>query len=219
MTSNHSKPVRIIIASELLAAKLHALVKSFPDMQLLDSATDGESVVKMCRRHMPHLVLLDIRMNTLRLAHIKEIKQLDNEIKILIVTDSRSDFEIFSAMGAGADGCLLVDNSLPLLQKAIESTLTGAIWLDGMLAPKIKSTLSYLVNISQTSKDTARALSVRELEVLELLSQGLSNREIAERLTLSSDTIKTHMRHILKKLSVSDRTKAAIIAVNRNLMP
>jgi two-component system, NarL family, response regulator LiaR len=218
MSRHSSNGARIVIASNALGERLQSLISAYPEIEVLGTVIDGESVVAMCRSFQPDLILLDIRLAKLRMTHIREIKRLDRDIKILIVTDSQSDFEIFSSLGAGADGFLLADNSMDLLHNAIESTLTGAIWLDGMVAPKIKSTLSYLVDLSVSSQQASEALSTRELEVLELVSEGLSNREIAERLALSSDTIKTHIKHILKKMCVSDRTEAAVIAVTRRLI-
>ena len=187
-------------------------------MEVLGSAIDGQTVVAMCRNLSPDLVLLDIRLKKLRMKHIQELKNLVGDIKILVVSDVHSEIEIFTVLGAGADGFLFADNSPEFLQNAIESILAGALWLDGMVAPKIKSTLSYLAELAASSRQAVDGLTVRELEVLELLTEGFSNKKIGARLYLSEDTIKTHVKHILKKMCVSDRTEAAIIAVKKNLI-
>ena len=143
-----------------------------------------------------------------------EIKQNNPEQKVLILTSHRDENEVTGALGAGADGYCLKDINPKSLVNVIEMICEGAAWLDPAIARIVLSKFSVETTIIKTEKEKAYSpLTDRELQVLQLLADGCNNQEIADELSLSQHTIKTHVGNILHKLSVDDRTQAVVRAL------
>jgi DNA-binding NarL/FixJ family response regulator len=155
-----------------------------------------------------------------------QIKSQSPSTHVMILTSHDNDEDVFAAIRAGADAYLLKEVSSANLISAVRAVANGVVWLDPGVAQRVLrasiANAPKAVNAADAkhSKNDANAtpLSQRELDVLTLVVEGNSNQEIADRLILSVETVKTHMRHIMEKLSVSDRTQAAVKAMREGLV-
>lgn len=139
--------------------------------------------------------------------------------KIIVITSHDRDEDILAALSAGADAYCLKGISATQLANAINSVIDGAVWLDPGIAKQIVKLMSNRPEKPPDSDINPFQLSERERQILGLLVEGCSNQQMAEKLFLSAETIKTHMRHVMEKLRVSDRTQAAVKAVREGLVP
>ncbi len=207
--------VRVLIADDqaLVRAGFRKLLESSPDIEVVGEAADGRDAVDQARKLRPTLVLMDIRMP--RLDGIEATRRLTADrdgTRVLILTTFGLDDYVYDALRAGASGFMLKDAPPEELLAAIEVVARG----DALIAPAVtRAVIEEFVRRSPAPAAPAPALSAltdREREVLALLARGLSNHEIAEQLIVSSGTVKTHVAHILQKLSLRDRVQAVILA-------
>lgn len=221
-----NEPVKILVVEdhEIIRVAVQRMLEKSTDLHIVGHATDGESAVNMARQLVPDIVLMDIGLPVMDgIAATRAIKETHRRIKILILTAYDSDDYVFGAFGAGADGYCIKTTRFDQLKMAILSVAAGAAWLDPIIAGRVLSAIPIGADAHNmiASKKTVTVemfgLTPRELEVLELITQGLSNQEIAAILIVSLDTVKTHIRNIMSKLSVSDRTQAAVKAVRHGL--
>jgi DNA-binding NarL/FixJ family response regulator len=156
-------------------------------------------------------------MNGIDATH--EIKKAQPDIRIIMLTTHESDEDVFAALGAGADAYCLKTIETAELGAVLKTVSTGAAWLDPAIARRVlRSVQPAPTKSGNQSFGLVTNLSPRELEVLGLVVEGLSNQQMAQRLVVSNDTIKSHMRHIMEKLLVSDRTQAAVKALKMGLI-
>ncbi len=194
--------------------------------EVVGQAGDGRSCVDLVNENKPDLVLMDIGMPIMDgVEAARLVKEALPETKVIMFTSHDTDDSVFAALSAGADGYCLKTLTAEQLLKAIDTVMDGAAWLDPGIARKVLKAASHggggKPDASQSKEGGSGnpfALSQREMEVLQLLVDGLSNQEIADKLCLGTETIKTHMRHIMRKLSVSDRTQAAIKAMRSGIV-
>lgn len=203
--------------------------------EVVGQAGDGRTAVDLTAQNKPDLVLMDIGMPIMDgVEAARLVKESLPDTKVIMFTSHDTDDSVFAALSAGADGYCLKTLTAEQLLKAVSSVMDGAAWLDPGIARKVLKAASHGVapkdpKEQEESKDAKEgaasansanpfALSQREMEVLQLLVEGLSNQEIADKLCLGTETIKTHMRHIMRKLSVSDRTQAAIKAMRQGIV-
>ena len=190
---------------------------------MVGEAEDGKDAVKQVAELKPHVVLMDIGMPFMDgIDATGRIKEAVPATRIIMLTLRDNERDIFAALGAGADGYCLKEVSGTQLAMAIRAVADGVAWLDPGVASRV---LRACATVSPTSDDPSvkivpaiSTLSQRELDVLRLVVEGLSNQEIADKLILSVETVKTHMRHIMEKLAVSDRTQAAVKAMREGLV-
>lgn len=192
------------------------------DLVVVAEAADGQSAVSACLEFQPAVVLMDVSLPAMSgIEATKRIKSSQPETKVLILTSLENDDTVFSALAAGADGYCLKDIDESSLQSAIRAIYTGACWLDAVIAKRVlqasTSNMSTAGLVDRKNDLLKFRLSAREMEILELLVEGLSNDQMAAQLHLSKDTVKTHMRHVLNKLAVADRTQAAVKAIKSGL--
>ncbi len=201
---------------------LKILLDNVPGYIVVAEAEDGNQAVNLTLEHKPNVVLMDVGLPNLDgIDATKKIKQLSPDSRVVIFTAHDRDDDIFAAFAAGADGYCLKDASLETLLLAISAVASGAGWLDPRIAGRVLSFYSRnSTQPAQPVKDTSvsAALSDRELEVLQLVVDGMSNNAIAKQLFLSIETVKSHMRHIMSKLSITDRTQAAVKALRSGLL-
>lgn len=220
----------IIEDHEVTRLGLRKMLEGIPDIELVGEAGDGLKGLEICTELRPDLVLLDIGLP--RMDGIECTKAIKAEIqtRIILLTSHSNREDVSAGLAAGADAYCLKDIGVDQLASAIRAVKDGAIWLDPGIASKIMGLLSPVSlppkdqqkHQEETERTTSREtfnLSAREQEVLVLLVEGLSNQQIAARLFISLDTVKSHMRHIMDKLNVCDRTQAAVKAIKEGLIP
>lgn len=213
-----SERARLVIADdhELARAGLRSMLMSDPGLEIVGEAANGRAAVACCIELHPDLVLLDIRMPELDgMAATRLIKQQSPETNVLIVTMHETPEYLLEALQAGAAGYVLKDATRAELLLAVRQVLRGVQVLNGGLAARLLQRMAYTA--PARAHDAAR-LTARELDVLRLLAQGKTNREIAAMLIVSAGTIKVHVEHIISKLGVSDRTQAAVRAIELGLI-
>jgi DNA-binding NarL/FixJ family response regulator len=197
-----------------------ALLATQEDMKVVGTAADGEEAVRVCRTERPNVVLMDVRMPGL--DGIEATRQLTSDhgarSRVLMLTTFDLDEYVYDALGAGASGFLLKDVTAEQLFEAVRVIAGG----EGLLAPAVTRRLiaefARLRPQLPARPERLRDLTPRETEVLRLIAEGLSNAEIAERLVVTKETVKTHVSRILSKLQLRDRSQAVVLAYETGLV-
>ena len=214
-----AKPARIVIADdhELARAGLRTMLTDQRGFELVGEASNGQEALLLCRRLQPDLALIDVRMPGMDgLSTCRAVKQECPATSVILVTMHANPEYLFEALKAGAAGYVLKDVSQRELISAVQKVLHGESILNQELMARL---LQRLARETPGQEDLPPwRLSPREREVLELLTKGQTNREIARKLTVSVSTVKIHVEHILAKLGVSDRTQAAVRAIETGLV-
>ncbi len=214
---NKASPIKVLIADDhpIVRRGLASVIAEAPSLTLVGEAMDGLQAIKRARDLSPDVVLMDIFMPTMNGVEATAIlvKNLP-WVKVMMLTISDKEEDLFSAIKAGASGYLLKDVRPKELVDAIEQVAQGGAIITPHLAPRLLNELR--PDSADTDLAVPTALTVREKEVLELVSNGLSNREIAAKLFLSENTIKTHLRNIMDKHHFKNRAQAAAYIV-RNI--
>lgn len=198
--------IRVLLADDhlLVRAGLRALLESSPDVELVGEACDGAEVLALANRWHPDVVLMDLRMPGVDgVAATEALAERHPDIRVLVVTTYDTDADIVRATEAGAVGYLLKDASRDELLHAIRAAAAG----ESVLAPQAAAKLMHRVRTPAPA-----TLSDRETEILRLVAEGRTNKEIAAGLQLSLSTVKTHLLHVFTKLGVDDRTGAVTVA-------
>jgi DNA-binding NarL/FixJ family response regulator len=204
--------IHLVIADDHLVVRdgLRGMLESQPDFEVVGEASNGEEAVNLTSSLKPEVVLMDLRMPVMDgVTAIRQIKDSQPGVQVLVLTTYDSDADILPAIEAGATGYLLKDTSREDLYSAIRATAGG----DSVLAPGVAARL-----LGRMRAPAEEKLSSRELEVLQLVAEGNSNSEIASSLHISQATVKSHLVHIFGKLGVTDRTAAVTVALQRGIM-
>lgn len=195
---------------------LEMLLTLEKDFQVVGSAQDGFEALELVAKKQPDLVLMDLKMPGMNgIEATREIRKKYPTIKILVLTTYDDDEWVFDAIRAGASGYLLKDTSRQKIIEAIRGTVDGKSFVDPAVAGKLLNQVSN--NQTQPASILTDKLTDRELDVLRLLAKGLTNADMATQLHLSEGTVRNHVSAILEKLGVSDRTQAAVIAIQHGL--
>jgi DNA-binding NarL/FixJ family response regulator len=204
--------IQILIADDhpVVRSGLMALLNSQPEFEVVAAAENGETAVSLSLANTPDVILMDLQMPLLDgLAAIQQIRAQQPEARIIVLTTYDTDADIMPALKAGATGYLLKDAPPEALFDAVQSAARGEV----TYAPKVAAKITrHLINTPK------RTLSNREVEVLELASQGNSNKAIASKLHITEATVKSHFVHIFTKLGVDDRTAAVTVALKRKII-
>jgi DNA-binding NarL/FixJ family response regulator len=206
--------IRVLLADDqaLVRAGFRMIVDDQADMQVVAEAGDGEQAVGLARRTQPHVVLMDIRMpNMDGIEATRRLAAQEPPPRVVILTTFDLDEYVYDALGAGASGFVLKDVPPADLVSAIRVVAAG----EALLAPSVTRRLIEefaKARPATGAQERLDELSARELEVLGLVAQGMSNAEIAASLLLGESTIKTHVGHLLDKLDLRDRVQLAIFA-------
>jgi DNA-binding NarL/FixJ family response regulator len=235
-----TRPVRLIIADDyaLVRRGLGSMLAGEPDLEVIGEAANGREALELCRRLKPELVLMDVGMPDMDgLEATWAIKREFPATSVVVVTIHENPDYLFEALKAGAVGYVLKDATQKEVITAVRQVLGGESPLNSALAARLLRRLvdeenrkrnkerpgggppsEELEKSPESLQPFAEGLTVREIEVLGLLAQGHTNREIAQNLVLSSGTVKVHVQRIIRKLRVSDRTQAAVRAIELGLV-
>jgi NarL family two-component system response regulator LiaR len=206
--------VLVVDDHSIVREGLRSLIETEPGMELVAEAGDGNRAVSLARMLRPDVILMDLVMpNKDGIQAIREIKEEDPAARILVLTSFSEDDRVFSAIKSGALGYLLKDASPGELLQGIRDVYEGK----SSMPPEIAGKLIHELQRPAPADPITEPLTRRELEVLRLLARGLTNREIAETLTLSERTIRSHVSNILGKLHLANRTQAARYAYEEGL--
>lgn len=202
---------------ELVRQGISAMLNGTSDVNIVGVARSGREALEVARRELPDVVLMDVKMPDMDgLEATRKIKEERPRTAVVMLTMHDNPAYLRDAVRAGAAGYLLKDVSKDELIDAIRQVATGGAFIESQM---LKGMLSEMKPSGTTGPSpAAKNLTKREREILSLVAEGLSNREIAEKLVLSPETVKSHVAAILEKLNVSDRTQAAIYAVRNGLV-
>ena len=201
--------IRILIADDhyLIRMGLIALVSTEPDMEVVAEAADGSQALDMFCKHNPDLALLDMRMPVKNgIQATKEIRGRVPDGRVLILTAFDGDEEIHQALQAGAQGIVLKSSTGEKLIPAVRAVAAGQRWVPKEIASRL------------SARSAFEELTPREVQVLQQLARGLANKEIADVLKITEYTVKDHLKSILAKLRVADRTEAVTAAIQRGII-
>lgn len=207
------KEIKVIVADDhdLVREGICKLLELFQNIEILSEARDGLETVAQVREYFPDLVLLDLNMPRMNgIEAIKKIKEISPEIKVLILTIHNEEEYVYKVTEAGAEGFVQKDINPQDLENAIDRVMNGETVFPSSIEQEIED--------ENIEGENAEKLSDREHQVLELLAQGMSNKELAEELYISEKTVKNHVSNVLRKLSVNDRTQAVIVGLKRGLV-
>lgn len=211
-----SSPLRILIVEDdpMMQLGLEQSLSAYPQLSIVGQAEDGYLGVETALKLKPDLVVMDIGLPRLDgIAATQRIKKELPQVRVVMLTSHTTETEIIAALSSGADAYCIKGASVDRLLAAIAAATEGATYLDPQIARKV---IEHLKPPSPTGN--VANLSQRELEVLKLMVEGYSNPQIAEALYLSPNTVKTHVRGIMNKLSVDDRVQAAVVALRSGLV-
>ena len=214
--------IRALIADDQQAVRagFAALLETQPDITVVATAANGEEAVRQSAEHRPDIVLMDIRMPVLDgIAATRLICAAgDAGPRVLVLTTFDLDDYVYDALQAGASGFLLKDAPPESLFEAVRVVAAGEALLAPVVTRRLIAEFARLRPPQRTRSEDLEVLTGRELEILSLVASGLSNHEIAERLVLSNETVKTHVSHVLRKLGLRDRAQAVVAAYESGLV-
>jgi NarL family two-component system response regulator LiaR len=195
---------------------LRAFFDTQSDLQVIGEAATGQEAVQFVIEHVPDVILMDLVMPDMDgVEATRRIKRLSPHTEIIVLTSYHEDEHIFPALRAGALSYLLKDVEMDDLAYAVRLAVAGEARLHPRIAARV---IKDLQGMRDEEPNVFFELTDRELEVLQLIAEGLSNPEIEERLVISENTVKGHVRNILSKLHLADRTKAAVLAWRQGLV-
>jgi DNA-binding NarL/FixJ family response regulator len=240
MTSEANEVIKVLLVEDhaLTRMGLKTALRRTSDIQVIGEATNGEEAVTAATELCPDVILMDVGMPVM--DGIQAARKIINDnpaMRVIMLTQHDNDSDILASLAAGASGYCLKDVEPERLYTAIRSVNAGDAWLDATVADRVlrhymhapgpsapaAKPESHVPEKSDTGatnfdRPLVEPLSTRELEVLKLIVDGLSNQEIADKLIISLATAKTHVRNILNKLAVDDRTQAAVHAMRRGIV-
>jgi two-component system NarL family response regulator len=212
--------IRVLICDDhaLFRRGLVMVLESEEGIEVVAEAEDGEDAVVKAEETAPDVILMDVRMPKMSgIEATRAIADVVPTTKILMLTVSDEEEDLYEAVKAGATGYLLKEISIEEVANAIRAVTTGQSLISPSMASKLLSEFNNLAKQAQ-QKVLAPKLTDRELQVLKLVAQGLSNREVAEQLFISENTVKNHVRNILEKLHLHSRMEAVVYAVREKLL-
>lgn len=206
---NPPQKVRILLVDDhfIVRTGLRSLINTESGLEVVGEAADGDEAIRLFETLRPDLVVMDLRLPGLSGHEVtRHIRNTDTRARILMLSAFEGDVDIHTALDAGASGYVLKSVTGEELIPAIQAVAAGRRWIPGDVASRLKARSSF------------EDLTIRELEVLTQLARGCANKEIADTLGISEHTTKGHLKNILAKLRVADRTQAVIAAVQRGII-
>jgi len=207
-TANHS-PIRILIVDDhpVVCSGLTSMLTAYAELTVMGSAASGEEALAMVKRDPPHVILLDIRMPGMDgIDVLRALQNMEAPPRVIVLTSFEKDEEIYRAIRSGAQGYLLKDTTESDMIAAITVVDAGKRYIPRHIAARLADRMM------------RSDLTARELQTLELLAHGSTNKEIAKELKISDNTVRHHVNSIMDKLQVSDRTEAVATAIRRGVL-
>jgi len=211
--------ISVLIADDhsLIRQGLKQILELEKDITVIAQATNGSEAIQYARECKPDVILMDINMpGTNGLQAIKEIKLEKLQSKIIVLTIHEDREYLFKTLQMGAEGYVLKDAEPSVLIEAIRNVYSGQSYIQPNMTSELVKEFNR-VTMHEKEKHDENNLTSREIEVLELIAEGMINKEIAKQLYISEKTVKNHVSNIFRKLNVSDRTQAAIYAFKHNI--
>jgi len=216
-----AEKLRVIIVDDhaLFRRGLEMVLENEKDIEVVGEATDGQQAVDKTSELMPDVVLMDVRMpRRSGIEATQRIKELMPHVKIVVLTNSDEEADLYEAIKAGASGYLLKEISSEEVADAIRSVVQGHSRISPAMASKLLTEFQAMSKRTDDRQPLAPPkLTERELQILRLVAKGLGNRDIAQQLFISENTVKNHIRNILEKLQLHSRMEAVIYAVREKL--
>jgi DNA-binding NarL/FixJ family response regulator len=213
MSASPAQPIRILLVDDqaLFREGLHTLLSMQPDFDVVGEAANGQEALLQAARLAPDVILMDMRMPRQDgVSATRELRAAQPGARVIVLTTFEDDELVFDGLRAGALGYLLKDIPSDKLFEAIRAAARGESFLQPSIAAKVVAEFSRLSTEKPKTPELIEPLSEREIEVLKLLANGASNREIAGALFITEGTVKNYITGILGKLGVRDRTQAAL---------
>lgn len=215
------EPIRVAVVDdqELFRRGLVMLIAAEPDIEIVGEGSDGEEAATLAVQTVPDVILLDVRMpKRSGIEACITIKEMAPAVKIIMLTVSDDEADLYDAIKNGASGYLLKDSSIDQVSQAIRVVSDGQSLISPAMATKLLEEFKAISGAEARPAGALPKLTDRELEVLNLVARGLNNREIAEKLFISENTVKNHVRNILEKLQLHSRVEAVMYAVKEKLL-
>lgn len=210
--------IRILLAEDQVMVRqgLKAMLETDPDIRVTGEASNGQEAVALCEDHQFDVAVLDIRMPEMDgIEAAKHIRARCPEVKLLMLTTFDDQDYVMNSLKIGVSGYLLKNGDTSALIRSVKSAFAGGLSLEDQIAAKV---VPALLSKQEEGEPPDPSLTPRERAILSCIGEGLSNREIAERLALSIGTVKNHTSQILDKLQLRDRTQLAIYAIRHHLV-
>lgn len=213
--------IMLVEDHEFTRTGLRYSFSTYNTLEIIGEASNGLEAVSIAAEKKPNIILMDIGMPKMDgITASKEIKANNPKIKIIMLTSRQFTDEIFASLAAGADAYCMKDISIERLVQVVETVMAGGVWLDPNIAHIVASALpgSNQEKSASSTENNCIDLTEREYDVLKHIAQGKSNKDIADTLGLSIHTVKSHVRTLIQKLAVSDRTQMALKALQEGLI-
>ena len=213
--------VRVVIADDqgMVRSGFTTLLNSEPDIEVIGEAVNGQEAITRAIQLRPDVILMDVRMPVLDgLQATRQITAMDGAPRVLVLTTFDLDDYVYQALRWGASGFLLKDASARELAEAVRVVAAGDALLSPSVTRRLIAEFARMGAPRGPSRKTLKDLTERETEVLALVARGLSNAEIAGRLVVAEQTVKTHVSRVLMKLGLRDRTQAVVLAYETGLV-
>jgi two-component system, NarL family, nitrate/nitrite response regulator NarL len=217
------KMIRVIIADDhpIVRDGLKKLLALEDDVEVVGEAADGREVIEKVQELEPDVLLLDLRMPNLDgLSALQALQQSNKSTRVIVLTASEDKNEFVQAMKLGCSGIVLKQTAPDLIVKSIRKVHAGEIWLDSHTTAAVMRQFSSPADLAAGGSGKGRErspLSQREREIVALVAQGYKNKEMAEKMFISEQTVKNHLHNIFDKLGVSDRLELALYAIHKGL--
>ncbi len=216
-----SSKVRILLADDhtIFRDGLRKLLEAEPDLEIVGEAGDGADAINMVQQVKPDILLLDLAMPRVPgLEALREVIALKSPVRTILLTAAIEKRQIIEALQVGARGVVLKDAATQMLIRAIRTVMNGQFWVGREAVADMSTYLKHQIASQPASKAKSFGLTRREIEILGTIVGGLSNKEIAQKFSLSEDTVKHHLTNIFDKVGVSSRLELALFAINNQLI-